>query len=764
MGGVVKVLISANAPWTKTGYGLQGASLARRLRDAGHEVVYFCNYGLRGGVQEWEGITCLPTAQDNGYTDEILQGHLRYAQPDLLITLQDLWPWKGTDLPQKTSEQGQIPWAAWVPIDHEPLSAHNRDVLSRVDYPIAMSQHGQRMMSDVDIHSTLIPHGVEKDYGYTAAGRAAFRRLNLIPEDAFLFGTVGLNYGVPNRKGTERLMAALAATPNAYLYVHGTPVPISGSGLNLAEVAEFYGVADRVRFADPYNYVMGYSQDGMNAIYSALDCYVQPTMGEGFGVPVIEAQACGAVVIATDCTSMPELLCPDASQLVEGIDYLVPDMAHRKIILLEPLIDAMRAVMDIKENDLQGFHAMKGRAGLHANVYDWNKIWTEAWVPFLAEVEADIESSVRDTWHRGQAIVEVRENDVLKRDSTLKSPSVKKELDLLLQVQDIEGVIPVLDHGVDENGCTWFTMPKFTPMMSLPGFSDENGYSLEQQNASRADIIVNFTGGLRETLEALHARGIAHRDVHPSNVVIDTSWAKLDPYLIDFEWASSCDGEIGQNCVDFEPWAAMSHAVPSVQMGIDERGLHTVINHLRGLPLGEKTHGYKGVPYQQIDGVGERDCQLRWDLMQPDVEGKTVLDIGCNLGWFVRKAVNEGAKPAMGFDTDIAVIETAIELSRSYSPIQLIFGTRDIDSEQGREFLSDAHYDVIFCLSVLQHLKDPDRVFQWMLDHGETLYIEIPQRAITPLMAEHLNDAELLGESERGRPLYRLKVKEAVPA
>jgi 2-polyprenyl-3-methyl-5-hydroxy-6-metoxy-1,4-benzoquinol methylase len=188
---------------------------------------------------------------------------------------------------------------------------------------------------------------------------------------------------------------------------------------------------------------------------------------------------------------------------------------------------------------------------------------------------------------------------------------------------------------------------------------------------------------------------------------------------------------------------------------VDERGLHTVINYLRGLPLSEKTHGYKGVPYQQIDGVGERDCQLRWDLMEPDVEGKDVLDIGCNLGWFVRKSLDEGAAHAEGVDNDRAVVKTATQLGRG------AFYYVDIDANLNSD---RSPFDVIFCLSVLQHLKSPDLTFQWMLDHGKVLYIEIPQRSITSLMAEHLQNADLLGESERGRPIYRLKVREAVPA
>jgi hypothetical protein len=72
------------------------------------------------------------------------------------------------------------------------------------------------------------------------------------------------------------------------------------------------------------------------------------------------------------------------------------------------------------------------------------------------------------------------------------------------------------------------------------------------------------------------------------------------------------------------------------------------------------------------------------------------------------------------------------------------------------------HFDVAFCLSVLQHLDDPDKAFDWVMSTADTVYIEIPTRFITPHMAKTLREADFLGESERGRPLYRVKVREAV--
>jgi len=44
------------------------------------------------------------------------------------------------------------------------------------------------------------------------------------------------------------------------------------------------------------------------AIYQAADVYLGASMAEGFGLPIIEAQACGVPVVVTDYASMPELV------------------------------------------------------------------------------------------------------------------------------------------------------------------------------------------------------------------------------------------------------------------------------------------------------------------------------------------------------------------------------------------------------------------------------------------------------------------------
>jgi glycosyltransferase involved in cell wall biosynthesis len=44
------------------------------------------------------------------------------------------------------------------------------------------------------------------------------------------------------------------------------------------------------------------------ALYSGAACFVYPSLGEGFGLPVLEAMACGAPVVSSNRTALPEVV------------------------------------------------------------------------------------------------------------------------------------------------------------------------------------------------------------------------------------------------------------------------------------------------------------------------------------------------------------------------------------------------------------------------------------------------------------------------
>ncbi|MDQ3684671.1 MAG: glycosyltransferase family 4 protein, partial [Acidobacteriota bacterium] len=85
------------------------------------------------------------------------------------------------------------------------------------------------------------------------------------------------------------------------------------------------GMNDRVRFT---GYV---SDDDLRALYSTCQVMVYPSLYEGFGLPPLEAMACGAPVIASRDKSVMETM-GTAARLVEATD--VPRLAENIVELL----------------------------------------------------------------------------------------------------------------------------------------------------------------------------------------------------------------------------------------------------------------------------------------------------------------------------------------------------------------------------------------------------------------------------------------------
>ncbi len=59
--------------------------------------------------------------------------------------------------------------------------------------------------------------------------------------------------------------------------------------------------------------------EDMPALYSAADLFAFPTLYEGFGIPVLEAQKCGTPVVTSDRSALPEVA-GDSAELVDPYD------------------------------------------------------------------------------------------------------------------------------------------------------------------------------------------------------------------------------------------------------------------------------------------------------------------------------------------------------------------------------------------------------------------------------------------------------------
>ena len=79
-------------------------------------------------------------------------------------------------------------------------------------------------------------------------------------------------------------------------------------GQDLEAVAENLGILDKIRIVDQYRYTSGMiTPQDLNEWYNVIDVLSATTYAEGFGLPIVEAQAAGTPVITTNASSMMEV-------------------------------------------------------------------------------------------------------------------------------------------------------------------------------------------------------------------------------------------------------------------------------------------------------------------------------------------------------------------------------------------------------------------------------------------------------------------------
>lgn len=110
--------------------------------------------------------------------------------------------------------------------------------------------------------------------------------------------------GFDQRKNFENLITAFAKLPSSiksnYQLVIVSKVSYSNENY-LRAVAKKVDVEDIV--------ITGYvSDEELIALYSTADLFVFPSKHEGFGLPLLEAMSCGATVIGSNTTSIPEVI------------------------------------------------------------------------------------------------------------------------------------------------------------------------------------------------------------------------------------------------------------------------------------------------------------------------------------------------------------------------------------------------------------------------------------------------------------------------
>lgn len=166
--------------------------------------------------------------------------------------------------------------------------------------------------------------------------------------------------GMDARKNLERLVGAFAAVyhelrePDLRLFIVGDPRRLGTSPVfpDWRPLATAFGVAEQIVCAPV-------ADDDLPAIYSAASCFAFTSRYEGFGLTPLEAMACGAPVVCSNATSLPEVV-GSAGILVNPNDTDEIGAAIHRTLAAPELNDDLRK-----------------RGLAHSKQFSWSKVAAE---------------------------------------------------------------------------------------------------------------------------------------------------------------------------------------------------------------------------------------------------------------------------------------------------------------------------------------------------------------------------------------------------
>jgi glycosyltransferase involved in cell wall biosynthesis len=227
---------------------------------------------------------------------------LRQLRPDLLHGMAYAVPlgWSGPSVVTVYDLSFLLFPQAFKPANRIYLAATTRATARRARRVLTISEHARRdivRLLNVPEECVDVTYpAVEDRYRRLPEDEVqAFRRARGLPE-AFVF-TLGT---LEPRKNLVGLLNAFArlGKPRPPLYVAG------GSGWHVSPI---FDTVRRLQLTDEVHFLGYVPEDELPLWYNAAQLFAFPSLYEGFGLPVLEAMACGSPVITSTAASLPEV-------------------------------------------------------------------------------------------------------------------------------------------------------------------------------------------------------------------------------------------------------------------------------------------------------------------------------------------------------------------------------------------------------------------------------------------------------------------------
>jgi len=307
------------------------------------------------------------------YGQELFDGIVYDYKPDIVFSLGDVYM---VDWIPKAKTRNSFTWVSYMPIDSAPIPKSWVKTIEEMDFPVTYSKFGEdvikRQVPYTRNDVRMIYHGVDTKTFYPS-DRTEIRGKNKIALDKFILLYVGVN---SVRKQIPRLLEAFdifaKEKEDVLLWLHTSLSHNAGKeGWFLRDVINQYNIINKIILSKQASPVAGVSEETMRMTYNVADVFVSATQCEGFGLPFLEAAACGVPSIGVNYSAIPELI-KDRGAVVPASDWIL----HTPYGMRRPLIDIreLSKKMSFMYHNKNHREQMGNNALEFALTMDWEKI------------------------------------------------------------------------------------------------------------------------------------------------------------------------------------------------------------------------------------------------------------------------------------------------------------------------------------------------------------------------------------------------------
>lgn len=360
-----RILIANDAHWLGTGYGVYGKELLTRLHNTGkYEIAELCCYATKEMCEKMDApwklygnAVSLDKPQElkqkyssnptNSFGLWSFDQALLHFKPDIVFDIRDYWMYA---FQETNTFRKYFKWIVMPTVDSAPQSKDWLITFTNMDYVIPYTKWAYDTLES-QCRSTikLFPHianaGVDLEAFKPPEDKKEVKKRLFRNENASVTGCVLRNQKrklVPNilkayRNYLDRLIAEgnIELYNNSYLYLH-TTYPES-SGWNLPELLLEFKMLDKTivttcctncgsaypsKFHEAVIPCINCKEQSavlpsvsnpiktevLSQIYQSFDLFLQVAICEGFGMPQIEAAACGVPIASVNYSAMSEIV------------------------------------------------------------------------------------------------------------------------------------------------------------------------------------------------------------------------------------------------------------------------------------------------------------------------------------------------------------------------------------------------------------------------------------------------------------------------